>query len=139
MKWIPYGPDAWLLQFAERLDEKVAARGRAIAGELERRPVPGLVEYVVAFTTVLLEFAPGAGTEAERRALGVRLTRAARGKLPRAALIEIPVCYDGPVLERVAAHHRLDVEQVIERHMRPVYKVYALGFSPGFPYLGDLD
>src|SRR5262245_6653575 len=117
MKWIPYGPNAWLLQFAEGLDQKTAARGRAIGDELERRPAPGLVEYVVAFTTLLLEFEPGAGTEAERRALARRLTRAVRGKLPRGALVEIPVCYDGPDLERVAAQHRLEVEQVIERHV----------------------
>jgi inhibitor of KinA len=139
MKWIPYGPDAWLLQFAGHLDDKVAARGRAIACELERRPVPGLLEYVVAFTTVLFEFAPGTGSEAVRRALGLRLSRAARGKLPRTPVKEIPVCYDGPDLERVAAHHGLEIKEVIERHLRPIYQVYALGFSPGFPYLGQLD
>ena len=58
MNWLPYGPNAWLFQFAERLGEEAFARGCAIAADLERHPPPGLVEYVPAFTTILLEFEP---------------------------------------------------------------------------------
>lgn len=139
MKWTSYGPDAWLLQFAEQLNDQSFARGRAVARELEERPPAGLLEFVPAFTTVLFEFAPGTFGESERKSLAAKLGRLRPDKLSRPPIREIPVCYDGPDLERVAAQHRLRVEQVIERHARPVYKVYALGFSPGFPYLGDLD
>ena len=46
MNWIPYGPDAWLLRFAEELGPKTFARGQAIVDELERRPPAGLREFV---------------------------------------------------------------------------------------------
>jgi KipI family sensor histidine kinase inhibitor len=52
---------------------------------------------------------------------------------------EIPVTYDGPDLERVAAAHGLTADEVRVLHSEPVYKVYFLGFAPGFPYLGDLN
>ena len=139
MKWIPYGPDAWMLQFADRVGEEAFARGRAIADELERRPPAGLVEFTPAFTTVLLEFDPGVASKPDLPALAKRLEQAVRTGLPLAPAKEIPVTYNGPDLERVAGMHGLSVEQVRELHSATEYKVYMLGFSPGFPYLGDLD
>lgn len=139
MKWVSYGPNAWLVQFAERPGQKAFDRGRAIALHLERDPPPGLIEFVPAFTTVLLEFEPGACGDKERRALSLRFRKAAGARLPTAPLKEVPVKYDGPDLDRVVAQSGLTAEQVCARHAAPIYKVYALGFSPGFPYLGDLD
>jgi inhibitor of KinA len=139
MKWIPYGPHAWMLQFADRVGEEALAQGRAIADELERHPPAGLLEFVPAFTTVLLEFNPGLLSKPDLPALAKRLNRAIRTRLPPARLKEIPVVYNGPDLERVAGRHDLSIEQVRQLHSAPEYKVYMLGFSPGFPYLGDLD
>jgi KipI family sensor histidine kinase inhibitor len=56
--------------------------------------------------------------------------------------VEIPVCYGleyGPDLDAVAAHCGLSPDEVIARHTAAEYRVYMLGFSPGFPYLGGLD
>lgn len=59
-----------------------------------------------------------------------------------ARIIEIPVCYEGeyaPDLERVAEETRLSPEEVIRLHTSSLYRVYLIGFLPGFPYLGRLD
>jgi inhibitor of KinA len=51
----------------------------------------------------------------------------------------IPCCYDlAPDLDRVARHGGLDREEVIRLHAATEYTVYAIGFCPGFPYLGYL-
>lgn len=51
----------------------------------------------------------------------------------------IPCCYElGPDLLRVAEHTGLAVEEVIRQHAGTDYTVYAIGFCPGFPYLGYL-
>ncbi|HAE90669.1 MAG TPA: allophanate hydrolase subunit 1 [Idiomarina sp.] len=53
----------------------------------------------------------------------------------------IPVYYDetvGPDLARIAELHECSVEEVIERHCRDSYRVYALGFAPGFAYMGEV-
>jgi len=56
-------------------------------------------------------------------------------------VVEIPVCYGGeygPDLAVVAAHTGLTPEEVIQLHSAAEYRVHAIGFSPGFPYLGGL-
>jgi inhibitor of KinA len=54
-------------------------------------------------------------------------------------LLVIPCCYAlGPDLERVAARAGLAVEEVVRLHSGVSYTVYAIGFCPGFPYLGYL-
>jgi KipI family sensor histidine kinase inhibitor len=141
MKWAPYGPHAWLFEFADRLGAEAFARGCAIAADLEAHPPPGLIEFVPGFTTVLLEFDPHEMPPPEELlpSLMSRFERVAKSKPPERPVKEIPVRYDGPDLARVAETNRLWVAEVCERHAAPVYRVYMLGFSPGFPYLGDLD
>ena len=55
------------------------------------------------------------------------------------ALHTIPVCYEMNLdLERVANHRGLTPEGVIAAHLSVEYTVFAIGFVPGFPYLGYL-
>lgn len=139
MKWLPYGPNAWLLRFAEKLGDETFAHGRAIARELEHNPPAGLVEYVPGFTSVLLEFDPRMSAMPDLKGIASQLEKALRAKETRPRVVEIPIVYDGPDLERVAQSNGLTVAEVCRLHCEPTYKVYVLGFSPGFPYLGDLD
>jgi inhibitor of KinA len=54
-------------------------------------------------------------------------------------LHHIPCCYERQLdLDRIAAHTGLDREQIIALHAATVYTVHAIGFCPGFPYLGYL-
>ncbi|MCU0357556.1 MAG: 5-oxoprolinase subunit PxpB [Cyclobacteriaceae bacterium] len=51
----------------------------------------------------------------------------------------IPVCYEsafGLDLPALAKSNRISVDEIIERHTAPTYRVYMLGFLPGFPYMG---
>ena len=57
-------------------------------------------------------------------------------------LVELPVYYSeqtGPDLKRIAENANLTVEEVIEIHLSQSYQVFALGFSPGFAFLGQVD
>lgn len=141
MEWTRYGPNAVLLRFADKLGDEAFERGRAIADELQRQPPQGLVEFVPAYTTALIEFQPREVPRLDdwMRGLIVRLEAAIVAPRAPSPVKEIPVTYDGEDLERVARHNRLTVEEVRALHSAPIYKVYMLGFSPGFPYLGDLD
>jgi len=141
MQWRFYGPDAVLIQFGERIGNEAFECSRALIAELEANPPPGLIEFVPAFTTLLLEFDPALAQDLN----GIvscwidRFATPAAHPLPQARLHEIPVVYDGPDLDHVAEAHKLSSEEVCRLHSEPVYKVYFLGFAPGFPYLGDLD
>ncbi len=54
-------------------------------------------------------------------------------------LVHIPVIYDGDDLAFVAEYNQLSIEEVIEIHTSPIYRVYMMGFLPGFAYMGGLD
>ncbi|AAL81397.1 allophanate hydrolase [Pyrococcus furiosus DSM 3638] len=57
-------------------------------------------------------------------------------------IIKIPIAYGGefgPDIEFVAKYNGLSVDDVIEIHSKPLYRVYFLGFLPGFAYLGGMD
>jgi inhibitor of KinA len=56
--------------------------------------------------------------------------------------IDIPVHYggdDGPDLATVARFAECSEEEVITRHSQRIYRVYMLGFVPGFSYMGRVD
>lgn len=59
-----------------------------------------------------------------------------------ANLIELPVYYSqesGPDLKIISQRAQLSIEQIIEIHQAQEYRVYAIGFAPGFAYLGEVD
>ncbi|MBI5936725.1 MAG: 5-oxoprolinase subunit PxpB [Betaproteobacteria bacterium] len=141
MTLTPYGPDAWLLRFAEQPGEAAYEAARAICRSLEAEPPPGLIEYVPGYTSVLLEFAAGtapAGSP-ELKALPARLAKQLKQPAEPGPIREIPVVYDGPDLARVAEHAGLSAREVCELHAATLYRVALLGFAPGFPYLEGLD
>ena len=58
------------------------------------------------------------------------------------ALVRLPVYYShesGEDLQRVADLHNLTPDDVIDIHSCGEYLVYAIGFAPGFAYLGEVD
>src|SRR5262249_32197584 len=98
---------------------------------------PWLVDVGQAYHTVGVHFdLLRADYETVASALGqLRLS----GQTPSGRVHVIPCCYErGPDLERVARHTHLTTEEVIRQHTETEYTVYAIGFCPGFPYLGYL-
>jgi KipI family sensor histidine kinase inhibitor len=137
-----YGPRAWLVRFSRVLDETTMGRALAVVRELEERPPEGLREFTMGYGSVLLEFGdPPAGGPAAAAEVGavVERLRGLPAQVPEGRLVEIPVVYDGEDLAEVARRTGLEVEEVAARHGGRDYRVWMLGFAPGFPYLGVLD
>ncbi len=140
----PLGDSAVVISLGDTIGPAMAARVRAIATELRRTPPAGTVDVVPAFAQIALCFEPGRLPEMEDlgRELAEAVVRAdTRGRPADLRTIEIPVCYGGahgPDLAAVAERAALSPAEVIGRHAGADYLVYAIGFSPGFPYLGGL-
>jgi inhibitor of KinA len=141
MNWIPYGPDALLFRFGDGVGTAALARQLGVVAELERHPPPGLVEFVPALTAILLEFDAKIVPQPAQVAAELleRFEAAATARLPDTPVTEVPVRYDGEDLEALARAKGMTVNEVCQSHCTPVYRVHMVGFSPGFPYLGDLD
>jgi inhibitor of KinA len=99
--------------------------------------LPGCRDVVPSYETVGLYFTPGALSLAQIQeftdGLG-RLDEADEGLEHR-----IPVCYElGEDNRDCAERLRIDRDDLIQAHCGSHYKCYAIGFTPGFPYLGYL-
>jgi KipI family sensor histidine kinase inhibitor len=139
---VPFGETALLVEWTERPDLDVNARVHALAAALGAEPPPGLVDITPGYVTLLVEFDPLA---TDVPALELRLANmltATNLKWSRPGrLREIPTVYGGefgPDLEAVAAYAGLGAAEIVRRHSETVVTVYMLGFSPGYPYMGDL-
>lgn len=135
-----YGPNAALLRFAADGDAMAYVRSAALQDFLEHHPPAGLMEVTPGVTTLLLEFE--AGQRPDLRLLELRLAAVLRAPaLPQVEkrVVEIPVVYDGPDLDRVARQAGCTRVEVVALHVAPVYRVQLLGFAPGFAYLSGLD
>ncbi len=133
--FLPLGDQAVLTYLA---DETAALRFAAVVRQAND---PWLVDVVQAYTSVAVFFdldkIPYAKVVERLRRLGRESP--ASGELPEVRCRRIPCCYEFQLdLARVVEHTRLPADQVIRLHCETEYTVYAIGFCPGFPYLGYL-
>lgn len=129
-----YGPRAWLVRFGTDLSAGTMARALAVSRELEEHPPEGLLEFTMGYASVLLEY----DREVEIKPLAAHLLGLPAAD-PGGSRVDIPVVYDGEDLDEVAERTGLSRREVIRRHSGCEYRVWLLGFAPGFPYLGVLD
>lgn len=93
---------------------------------------------VPGYDTLLVEFDPSLiGAAAVRRA--VAASRDGTSGEGTARTVRLDTVYDGPDLDEVARRAGLSVPEVVRRHAARDYFVYAVGFTPGFPFMGDVD
>ncbi|MDR2759630.1 MAG: 5-oxoprolinase subunit PxpB [Spirochaetaceae bacterium] len=139
----PCGESALLVEFAPVISAVVNDRVHALAKNLAEDPVPGLVETVPAYGSLLVYF--DLRRIRFRRLQGLirrRITQSTEGSAPARTLFFIPVCYEGAFAEdlgEVVSHTGLSPGEILRRHTAPRYRIFMLGFLPGFPYLGGLD
>lgn len=141
----PLGDSALVLSLSDEVEESVLARVRAAADGLRKASVSGVIDVVPAFATVTVYYdVARIETYAAFESRVVEIVTRAAGSAPRpvaSRLVEVAVCYGGefgPDLEDVAVHAGLKVRDVIGLHHEAEYRVHAIGFVPGFAYLGGL-
>jgi KipI family sensor histidine kinase inhibitor len=132
----PLGDTALLAELGTRLDTALNTRAIALAAALRKRR--DVRQAMAGYASVTVHFDPDQTTH---DALGAAIKRLAVKRPPMAEpgrLHRIPVVYDGPDLASVAARLDLTPEQVAQIHARPIYRVFLVGFVPGWAYLGPL-
>ena len=138
----PVGDQAVLVSFGSVISEETGARAAAFAGRL-RKESDWVTETVPAYASCLVYYDARQLSYEEAAGRLLRLAdEAAKEKSASLRTVSVPVLYggeEGPDLSFVAAHAGISEEEVIRRHTAPSYRIYMLGFTPGFPYLGGLD
>ena len=143
IRWLPLGDSALTLVFGDAIDPLVHTRILDAARALQARPPRGVTEIVPAYTTLGVWFNP---LERDAADLAAELMETVGqsdgrpiGRADDGREVVIPVRYDGPDLADVASRLGVSTDDVIQRHTATEYRVYMLGFVPGFAFLGLLD
>jgi KipI family sensor histidine kinase inhibitor len=138
------GENSLIVYFGDQPRAAISAEIAAIASDLKATLGELLIDSVPSYASLLLIY-DGLLTDhfAIRRAVRVSIERWPH-KMPESCsqLLILPVYYSvesGPDLEALAALAKLAPEQVIALHQQTEYRVYAIGFAPGFAYLGEVD
>nr|WP_279232119.1 5-oxoprolinase subunit PxpB [Thermus albus] len=125
--------------FGEGLSREANLQAQALARLLLKAPPEGLLDAIPAYGTLYLEFDAQKLTRPRllrllrRLASHMEVTGEEEGRV-----VDIPVRYDGEDLLEVARRTGLSLEEVKRLHQAPQYRVYALGFTPGFPFLAPV-
>lgn len=139
---VPVGDAAILIELGETIDPASNAAVLALDARIRALELEGVVELVPTYRSLLVHYDPD---RVDGRALLARLSALDLehpGTPPEGRLWTVPVAYGGAFgidLEAVAARHGLTAEEVVRLHSAPTYRVYMVGFVPGFTYLGGLD
>src|SRR6202165_4891155 len=132
----PVGDTALVAELGTRLDTAINSRAIALAAALKKRR--DVRQAIAGYASVTVHFDPDQTTH---DSLAAAIKRLAAKRPPMAEpgrLHRIPVFYDGLDMQEVAARVNLSPEKIIEIHTRPIYRVFLVGFVPGWAYLGPL-
>lgn len=140
----PAGDTMLLVEFEQRIDPIVNDRVIQLAERLQRRLHHIVRDVVPAYCSVGIHFDPlQTDLAALERVIGEEAQRLEfADPRDRATVVEIPVRYGGeagPDLQAVAEWAGCTPDEVVARHTGRTYRVYMLGFVPGFSYMGRVD
>ena len=141
-KFAPCGDAALTVEFAQAIDTDINACVLGLDAEIANAAIAGIQETVPTYGSLLVYYDPLVTSFATLRGELVALCAKAIAIRSTGAGWTIPVTYGGEFgfdLDAVAAFHGLDPQEVVRRHTAAPYRIFMIGFLPGFTYLGGLD
>lgn len=140
MTFLPCGDCALVLQLGDRIDAQINARIIRLATAIEDMAIPGVTDIVPTYRSLLLRYDPQQVRGAALERLLSDLTPDEGADAP-GRLWTVPCLYGGEVgqdLDDLAQMKGMTRDQLIALHSGAEYRVYMIGFAPGFAYLGGL-
>jgi KipI family sensor histidine kinase inhibitor len=139
---LPCGDAALTVEFGADVDPVVNARVLGLDAAVASAKIAGVIETIPTYRSLFVQYDPVATGFAE---LSDRLRALAASARPAATggrVWTLPVVYGGELgidLDAVARTHDIDTAELVRRHSAADYRIYMIGFTPGFAYLGGLD
>ena len=137
------GENALIIYFAEQAGHESADKVRQAESLIRAHMADDIVDLVASYASILVVFNMlDIDHHQLRKKLRTLLSNMNSAVMEKGRLVELPVYYSvesGPDLARIAQHTGLTIEKIIELHQAQEYLVYAIGFAPGFAYLGEVD
>ena len=148
----PLGDAAITIDFGNCIDPAINKEVIARFNQLQNNPLPGMIEAVPAYSSITVHYdvvalrrmIPAGNTafESIKQQLEERVQQSFFQNEIVERGVSIPVCYEkefAPDIVQLAAAKNITIEELINIHTSKTYKVYMLGFLPGFTYMGEVD
>ncbi|MGZ3578158.1 MAG: 5-oxoprolinase subunit PxpB [Syntrophales bacterium] len=138
-----YGEEGIRILFGEKIDLEIHEKVRRYYFFLKSLQLEEITDIIPSFRSCLILFdRKKTPYESLTASLREKEFLIAHIDVPEPKTQDVPVAYGGEGgfdIDFVASHTRLSEDEIIEIHTSVIYKVFAVGFMPGFPYLGILD
>ena len=137
------GENALMLYFEQKISASVAAQVQQACVLIRQTLAEDLIDILPSYASVMIVF-NALKTDLYHVTHKIKhcLQNLSADSGQSGKLVELPVYYSeqsGPDLRLIAESKQLSVEEVIRCHQAQLYRVYAIGFAPGFAYLGEVD
>ncbi|MCC6288498.1 MAG: 5-oxoprolinase subunit PxpB [Chitinophagaceae bacterium] len=148
----PLGDSALTVDFGNSIDQDLSAHVMSIFTYIQSHPVDGFIECVPAYSSLTIFYNPGKLKNEIRN--NETISDIAREKLEEVVemknifspekprTVKVPVCYDeafAPDTKLVLREKKISKQELVSIHSTVEYRVYMLGFLPGFAYMGEID
>jgi len=147
----PLGDTALTIHFGDKINSNVSETVFSFFQTLKQKSIPGITDIIPAYSSLsivydIIEVRKNSRSKTAFEYLQniiQEILHTKRNEYPTEnRFFEIPVCYHPSVgidIEEISTYKNLSTEELIHLHSNNVYRVYMLGFLPGFPYMGSLN
>jgi len=146
-KIFPLGDSALTIDFGNRIDDATNDLVMSLFTQLQHH-FPFVLDAVPAYSSLTIHYDVSALRTTEKTAFDtvremiIPLLKNNECTFRPGRQLKIPVCYAKPFapdIEEMAAQKNISIEDLIEMHTARTYRVYMIGFLPGFAYMGKVD
>ena len=143
VKFFPAGDHAMVVEFGSIIAENINQKVHALAGWIEEKQIEGVVELLPTFRSLMIYYDCHVVSfeRLKRKVSEFDDTKVSAGA-EKKKITKVPCCYGarfGSDLHDMEKILGIDKDEIIRIHSSVCYKIYMLGFLPGFVYLGGLD
>lgn len=148
----PLGDTSLTIDFGNCINEDVSTHVARVFKHIQSHPFTGFIECVPAYSSVTVFYNPGALVKEIRNKETISdivkeklediLTRENDFSPEKPRTVKVPVCYDeifGTDIKHIKQEKKITKQEIIELHSSRNYRVYMLGFLPGFAYMGEVN
>ncbi len=148
----PCGDHAVTIGYGNTIDDDVSAHVLRLFGRLKKQNIAGVLDIIPAYSSITVVYNVGMVKKAFPNTTAYNSIAQVLNKMEgqpddieevgTGKLVRIPVCYDASLgidLEELARQKKLSTQAIVQLHTIKTYRVFMLGFLPGFAYMGTVD
>jgi inhibitor of KinA len=146
---IPLNESAALVSFGNIIDESVNRLVMALHQRVSIKPFQGFIESVPAYSSLAIFYNPIEIQDKDKHKTAFDFVKehleimlkidSIHEVSNETEIVELPVLYDGEDLDFISEQHQITNQEIIVIHTSKTYRVFMIGFLPGFPYMGTVE